>query len=87
MSDIDEAGATVEIQSQTLKVARFCVREKVEAAEVGARKWILRRSVCAQEDWIGETSRSRWMCRGTWVWERRMGLTPRAQEFQKVRLD
>ena len=32
---IDEAGVAVEFQSRTFKVARFCVRGKVEDAQVG----------------------------------------------------
>ena len=32
--DIDETGATVKFQSQTSKVARFCVRKKVEEKDV-----------------------------------------------------
>ena len=34
ISDIDETGVTAKFQSQTLKVARFCVRKKVEAGDV-----------------------------------------------------
>ena len=32
--DIDETGVTAKFQSQTQKVARFCVRKKVEAGDV-----------------------------------------------------
>ena len=33
-SDIDEAGVTVAFQSQTFKVARFCVRKRLEEKDV-----------------------------------------------------
>ena len=35
ISDVDETGAAAKFQSQTQKVARFCVRERVEAGDVG----------------------------------------------------
>ena len=81
--DIDEAGAAARFQSQTFKVARFCVRKKAEAAvgdeEVGPLK-----GVCAQGDRIWGTSRSQWMGRGAWMWMRRKGSIPRAWAFPTV---
>ena len=37
--DTDEAGATVQFQSQTFKVARYCVRKQVEEKDAGVVEW------------------------------------------------
>ena len=51
VSEIDETGVTVYFQSQTFKVARFCVRRRVKESEVADQDGRAPRS--AAEPWIG----------------------------------